>query len=164
MTDIVKFALFVICMARWLFLFGCLAIWLTGCWCSGNYWNCARLLIRPVYKAITGMAMAVAMSMAMAMPTKCNQSQVKVKGVAAILTQKVCFKLALVEANTLFMAQSQPILKKNFIMYWWLGNCFPLFSAGQSQQRTAVVRRSVTRPFAPPYKEIIHSKSHERGR
>lgn len=94
-------------MAVSVWLFGWLA---AGCWCSGNYWNCARLLIRPVYKAITGMAMAVAMSMAM--PTKCNQSQVKVKGVAAILTQKVCFKLALVEANTLFMAQSQPILKK----------------------------------------------------
>lgn len=89
-----------------------------------SYARCARY-------AITGIATTLA-SMAAA-TTKCNQSQVKVKGVAAILTQKVCFKLALVEANTLFMANSV-----------CCAIVFPAFlSAGQSQQRQTLERVSL---------------------
>lgn len=89
-----------------------------------SYARCARY-------AITGIATTLA-SMAAA-ATKCNQSQVKVKGVAAILTQKVCFKLALVEANTLFMANSV-----------YCAIVFPAFlSAGQSQQRQTLERVSL---------------------
>lgn len=89
-----------------------------------SYARCARY-------AITGIATTLA-SMAAA-ATKCNQSQVKVKGVAAILTQKVCFKLALVEANTLFMANTV-----------CCAIVFPAFlSAGQSQQRQTLERVSI---------------------
>lgn len=89
-----------------------------------SYARCARY-------AITGIATTLA-SMAAA-ATKCNQSQVKVKGVAAILTQKVCFKLALVEANTLFMANTV-----------CCAIVFPAFlSAGQSQQRQTLERVSL---------------------
>jgi len=82
----------------------------------------------------------------MAVATKCNQSQVKVKGVAAILTQKVCFKLALVEANTLFMASSV-----------CCAIVFHSFSS-RSKSTAADARKSVTRPFAQSvkYKEITH--------
>lgn len=90
-----------------------------------SYARCARY-------AITGIATTL-VSMAAAAATKCNQSQVKVKGVAAILTQKVCFKLALVEANTLFMANSV-----------YCAIVFPAFlSAGQSQQRQTLERVSL---------------------
>lgn len=90
-----------------------------------SYARCARY-------AITGIATTLA-SMAAAAATKCNQSQVKVKGVAAILTQKVCFKLALVEANTLFMANTV-----------CCAIVFPAFlSAGQSQQRQTLERVSL---------------------
>jgi len=92
-----------------------------------SYARCARY-------AITGIATTLAsMAAAAVAATKCNQSQVKVKGVAAILTQKVCFKLALVEANTLFMANSV-----------CCAIVFPAFlSAGQSQQRQTLERVSL---------------------
>lgn len=150
MTDVVKFALFVICMAScvaaaWFgfgFYWGCWCCW---CCCAGNYWNCARLLIRPVC--------------ALRYNRHCDDFSFDGGGGDQVQSEssqsKRCSRH--INAKSVLQIGSGWGQYTVYGQHCLLCNCFPRVFISRSKSTAADARKSVTRPFAQSvkYKEMI---------